>query len=280
MGTTVHDYRSTTALVTGASKGIGLATATALARRGADLVLVARSRTTLDGIAERLRADHGVSVRVIPADLADPDGVQKVLEGLRAGGITVDLLVNNAGTGSVGPHLERPLRPQLDSVSLNISTLLTLTHHIGAGMRARGSGGIINIASTAAFQPMPYQASYAATKAFALSFSEALAEELRGSGVRVMVAHPGATATNFFDGTSAEIAAGLADSAEDVAEDVLDDYARGRTASYPGRAVNRVGTFVARALPRRTVTRLTGALNRKLGFHLAQDTAASHHPRS
>ncbi|RSM69342.1 hypothetical protein DL991_40040 [Amycolatopsis sp. WAC 01375] len=130
----------------------------------------------------------------------------------------------------------RPLEPQLNSVGLNVSGLLTLTHAIGTELASRGSGGIINVSSTAAFQPMPYQASYAATKAFVLSFSEALAEEPRGTGVHVMVAHPGAISTGFFDGTSATIDPRVADEPARVAARTLDDYARRRAVSYPAKA--------------------------------------------
>ncbi|WP_311771302.1 SDR family NAD(P)-dependent oxidoreductase [Actinophytocola algeriensis] len=129
---------------------------------------------------------------------------------------------------------------------------------------------MINVSSTAAFQPMPYQASYAATKAVVLSFTEALAEELRGSGVHVMTAHPGAIATGFFDGTSATIDP-AADTAATVAARTLDDYARRRAVSYPGRRVHRALTWPARLLPRTVVTRVAGAFNRRHGLHEVVD---------
>jgi short-subunit dehydrogenase len=173
----------------------------------------------------------------------------------------------------VGPFLGRPLGPQLSTVGLNISGLLALTHTIGAELVARGSGGIINVSSTAAFQPMPYQASYAATKAFVLSFTESLAEELRGTGVHVMAAHPGAIATGFFDGTTATIDARAADTSDSVAARTLDDYARRRAVSYSGRAVNRAMTWPARLLPRTVVVRITGALNRRLHLDEVVDVA-------
>ncbi|NUT51220.1 MAG: SDR family NAD(P)-dependent oxidoreductase [Saccharothrix sp.] len=216
---------------------------------------------------------HGVAVDVVPADLADPDGPASLVAARAARGHRVDLLVNNAGAGSVGPFFSRPFEQALDSVRLNVTGLMALTGLVGRDMLDRGSGGIVNVASTAAFQPMPYQAGYAATKAFVLSFTEAVAEETRGTGVRVMVAHPGATATGFFDGTTATLDPRVADSPESVAARTLDDFARGRTASYPGRPLTRVGTWVARFLPRRTVTRLVAALNRKLGFHEVRDVA-------
>lgn len=267
-------FRGVTALVTGASKGLGRAYALELARRGARVVLLARSAPDLRELAAHIGEQHGGGQlpEVVVGDLAAADGPERVLGELRDRGLTVDLLLNNAGMGSVGPFLDRPLEPQLRSVALNVGGLLALTHAIGVDMVARGSGGIINVSSTAAFQPMPYQASYAATKAFVLSFTEALAEELRGTGVHVMAAHPGAVATGFFDGTSATIDPG-ADTPDTVAADTLDDYARRRAVSYPGRRVNRALTWVARPLPRTVVARVAGAFNRRQGLHEVTDIA-------
>ncbi|MCG8924875.1 SDR family oxidoreductase [Lentzea sp. CC55] len=267
-------YRGVTALVTGASKGLGRAYALELARREARVVVLARSEAGLRALAAEVRERHGVEVEVVVADLTAPDGPGRVLEELHERGLSVDLLVNNAGAGSAGPFLERPLGPQLTSVALNVDGLLALTHAIGGELVSRGSGGIINVSSIAAFQPMPYQATYAATKAFVLSFTEALAEELRGTGVHVMAVHPGAVATGFFDGTTATIHP-IADTPETVAARTLDDYERRRAASYPGRAltkvVNRAMTWPSRVLPRTAATRAARALNRKLGLHEVVD---------
>lgn len=180
--------------------------------------------------------------------------------------MSLDLLINNAGSGTVDPFLQRPLEQQVRSVDLNITALMTLTHRLGTSMEARGHGGIINVCSTAAFQPMPYQASYAATKAFVLSFTEAIAHELRDSGVSVMAAHPGATDTSFFEGTSATLNPKTTDSAGTVPSGMLDDFAAGRVSSYPGRPSNRATTWAGRFLPRRTVATITGNLNRRAGF--------------
>ncbi|MGW4958953.1 SDR family NAD(P)-dependent oxidoreductase [Nonomuraea sp. NPDC004186] len=268
------DYRGVTALVTGASKGLGRAYALELTRRGARVILLARSDGSLRELAAHIRERHGRSdAEVITGDLAAPDGPERVLRELRDRGLTVDLLLNNAGAGSAGPFLSRPLEPQLRSVGLNVVGLIALTHAIGAELVARGSGGIINVSSTAAFQPMPYQASYAATKAFVLSFTEALAEELRGTGVHVMAAHPGAIATGFFDGTSATIDSRVADTPATVAARTLDDYARRRAVSYPGRAMNRALTWPARLLPRTVVARIAGGFNRRLRMHEVVDLA-------
>ncbi|MGM1060399.1 SDR family NAD(P)-dependent oxidoreductase [Saccharothrix sp. Mg75] len=267
-------FKGITAVVTGASKGLGEAYAMELARRGADLVLVARSADALERVATAARR-HGGAVDVVPADLADPEGPATLVAELAARGHRVDLLLNNAGAGSVGPFFTRPLDPNLDSVRLNVIGLVALTGLIGRDMLDRGSGGIVNVASTAAFQPFPYQAGYAATKAFVLSFTEAVAEETRGTGLRVMVAHPGATATGFFDGTTAVMDPRVTDSPAYVAARTLDDFARGRTASYPGRPLNRAATWTARFLPRRTTTRLAAALSRRLGLHDVRDAHAA-----
>lgn len=267
----MHDYTNTTAVVTGASKGLGEAYARELASRGAHLVLVARSADALHALAGQIRTAHSVRVDVIAADLSDRRSPQAVADAVQELDLDVDLLVNNAGTGSVGPFLGRPLEPNLRSVEVNVNALIGLAHLLGTRMVERGSGGIVNVASTAAFQPMPYQASYAATKAFVLSFTEALAEEVRSSGVRVMAVHPGPTDTGFFDGTTASMDPKATDTPAAVAARTLDDFARGRSVSFPGRASNRAKTWASRLLPRATVAHLTGNLNRKAGFDDVRD---------
>ncbi|MET9227873.1 SDR family oxidoreductase [Lentzea sp. NPDC003310] len=267
----MYSFTGITALVTGASKGIGRAYARELARRGADLVLVARTTEALEDLAAEVRTTHGVRAEVIGLDLAAPSGPEALVDTVARRGLQVDLLLNNAGSGSAGRFFERPFAQSAQSVALNVAALMELTYLFGRQMVARGAGGVINVGSTAGFQPMPFQASYAATKAFVLSFTEAVAEELRGSGVRVMGAHPGATETGFFDGTTAKMDPRVTDSAESVAVRTLDDFARGRTASYPGRGTSRLATLVARVMPRRTVTNAVAALNRKLGLDVVAD---------
>ncbi|MFG1602467.1 SDR family NAD(P)-dependent oxidoreductase [Actinoplanes sp. NPDC049265] len=267
----MDDFRGRTALVTGASKGIGRALAEELAKRGANLILVARSEPAPGRLAAQ-----DVRVTPIAADLSTPAGTDGLLRDLATRGLDVDLLINNAGLGTVGPFLDVPMDAHLRAIGLNVTGLTSLTYELGRVMAARGSGGIVNVASTAAFQPMPYQASYAATKAYVLSLTEAFAAELRGTGVHVMVAHPGGTDTSFFDGTTVTMNKGLVDSADRVAKDILDDYARRRRASYPGKFANRASTLAARFLPRATTTSVAGAINRKLGLsqgrHLADAT--------
>ncbi|MEQ3552955.1 SDR family oxidoreductase [Pseudonocardia nematodicida] len=278
----MYDYRGTVSLVTGASTGLGAAYADELARRGSALVLVARRAAALDEVAARIRVRHGVQVTTLPADLGRPEDVTALLEEIDRRDRPVDLVVNNAGMSAVGPFLDgRPDR-DLDSIALNVTALVTLTHGFGRRMAARGRGGIINVASTAAFQPMPFQATYGAGKAFVLSFTEALAEELRGGPVRVMAAHPGATATGFFDRTSHTMDAAAADPADRVAARTLDDFARGRPASYPGRPAFRAMTWLPRLVSRRLAARLAGGFNRRSGVDRATNApgAAGHTPTS
>jgi short-subunit dehydrogenase len=259
-------YRGVTALVTGASKGLGRALALELARRGARLILVARSEGQLRELATEIRQRHGgQDTEVIAGDLIAPDGPQQILRELSDRGLTVDLLVNNAGAGDSGAIHPRPHQPQLRTIPHNLNRLRALTPPHRGELVARGSGGIINVASVAGFLPMPFQATYAASKAFVLSFSESLAEELHGSGVHVMASHPGPINTGFFDGTTATMQTG-ADTPERIAARTLDDYARRRAASYPGQPRYRFVTWIGRVLPRVAAARVAGAVNRRLHY--------------
>lgn len=268
-----HNYVGTTALITGASKGIGQSLAHDLSKQGADLVLVARSAERLDELASQVRSASARRVETIAADLADHSAPQKIAHELRDRGVTVELLINNAGMGAVGPFLDRPFAPNQYSVDLNISALMGMTYEFGRAMLSRGRGGIINVGSVAGFQPLAFQASYSASKAFVVSFTEALAEELRGTGVRVMAAHPGPVATGFFDSTTAAIDA-KAVTPDHIAGNILEDYARGRALSFPGRSSDKATTFVSRILPRSAVARIAGRVNRKNGYDHVGDVTA------
>ena len=185
-----------TALITGASSGIGADLARLFARDGYDVVLVARSEEKLREVAEGIGKEHaGVTARVIVADLARPDAARDVVDAL--GGLPIDALVNNAGYGVAGPFVETDVRSELEMIQVNVVALTHLTKLLAPGMVARKRGRILNVSSTAAFQPGPLMAVYYATKAYVLSVSEALAEELRGSGVTVTALCPGPTATGF-----------------------------------------------------------------------------------
>lgn len=188
---------SKTALVTGASAGLGVELARLFAADGHDLVLVARRRERLLALAEELRAAHQVEAHVIAADLARTDAPGRIVAELEARGTRIDTLVNNAGFGSNGPFAENDASREFEMVEVNVTALVKLTRLLLPGMLARRSGRILNLGSTAGFQPGPYMAVYYASKAFVSSFSEALWFELRGSGVTVTVSCPGPVATEF-----------------------------------------------------------------------------------
>ncbi len=184
-----------TALITGASRGLGLELAHLFAADSTNLVLVARSAEDLDRLAAELRESRGIEVRTLVADLADPAAPAAIAAALE--GTAIDVLVNNAGFGTTGAFYALPVQREVDQVQVNVSAVTALTGLFLPGMVERGQGRILNIASTAAFQPGPFMATYYATKAYVLSFSEALAHELKGTGVTVTAHCPGATATQF-----------------------------------------------------------------------------------
>ena len=225
------------ALITGASAGIGAAFAEALAARGFDLVLVARSTNALAELARRLTERHGVRVRCEPTDLADSAAVARLIDTLSGAGLTVDFLVNNAGFASHGPFQQ--IDPGLDhrQAMVNAVAVVDLCHAFLPGMVERDRGAVINVSSLGGFQPAPYLAVYAATKAFTLSFSQSLAGELAGTGVRVLALCPGPVTTGFFDdlGTT-EGAVGQTLSAEQVVARSLRALERGRPIVIPGGA--------------------------------------------
>lgn len=254
----------TTTLITGASAGLGEAFATALAARGDTLILTARRTDRLDALATRLRASHGVAVTVLSADLADPVAPAQLLADIAAAGLSVDLLINNAGFGARGDFavLDGPM--QAGMIDLNCRALVALSHGVLPAMIARGSGGILNVASIAAFQPGPWMSVYYATKAFVLSFSEGLHEEVKAHGIHVSALCPGPTRTEFAD------VAGMADSTlfqrfasdvDAVVRDGLSAIATNRAVAISGR-MNAVAAHGVRFMPRGIARRLAGGLQR------------------
>jgi hypothetical protein len=193
------EYKGQRALVTGASSGIGAVFARELARRGADLVLVARSEGKLAALADELSGAYGVTAEAVAADLAKPSAATELAAALRARDLRIDILINNAGFGLFAPLDQADEAVLTDMVRLNVETLVDLTRLYLPGMLERDRGAIVNVGSTAGFQPVPYMAVYGATKAFVLSFTEALWAETRGTGVRVTALCPGSTDTGFFD---------------------------------------------------------------------------------
>jgi short-subunit dehydrogenase len=204
------EYKNKTSVVTGASSGLGVDYAKALAARGSDLVLVARRKDALDALATELKSTYGVAVETIPLDLSTPDAGHKLIAQLEKLDVDVDILINNAGFGTSGRFVTTENDKVKDEITLNVVTLVDLTRSVLPGMLAKNSGAILNIASTAAYQPVPGMAVYAATKAFVLSFTSAVWGETKGTGVRVLAVSPGATATNFFNVAGATPSTALA----------------------------------------------------------------------
>lgn len=255
------------ALVTGASSGIGQSLARLLAEAGHDLVLVARSTSKLEALGRDLGAAHGVACSVVSADLALPGAARSVFERTSELGLSVDVLVNDAGFGTRGDFLDLDLGTELEMIQVNAASLVSLCHLYGRGMRERGSGRILNVASTAGFQPGPFMATYFASKAFVISFSLALAHELEPSGVSVTCHCPGATDTPFAEragnrNTRLFQRSGVA-TAEEVARHALRAMGRGERLAIPG-ALNRIGAFAVGLVPSRAVMAVVANLTRRL----------------
>lgn len=254
-----------TALVTGASAGLGREIAQLFAKDGHDVVVVARNEDKLRALADDLGRTHGVKVHVIAADLADRRAPARIWEEATRLGLAVDFLVNNAGFGSNGPFVDLDLARELDMVQVNCAALLELTHRFVGPMRERKSGRVLNIASTAGFQPGPYMATYYATKAFVVSFTEALAVELHGSGVTVTCHCPGATATEFATSAGNKDTrlfqrSGVAD-AKSVALHAYRAMMAGKILSVHG-ALNWMAMEALRLAPRSIARSIAGGLNR------------------
>ncbi|HXE56662.1 MAG TPA: SDR family oxidoreductase [Gemmatimonadales bacterium] len=256
-------FRSTTALITGASRGIGAELALALAGRGADLVLVARDAERLETVAARARV-LGVAVRTLPADLALPETPRRIVATLDALGVTVDHLVNNAGIGDHGRFAAVPVERHLRAVDVNLRAAVELTGRLLPGMIARRRGGVLSVASTAAFQGLPFLAIYGGTKAFLLTWTEALRYELRGSGVRACCLCPGPVDTEFFAANRLRFRPPrlATHSPREVAEAGLRGYRRGRGLVVPGLG-NRLGAWGTRLFPRALVVRVASRYARR-----------------
>ncbi len=251
-----------TALITGASSGIGLDLARLFAEDGHDVVLVARSEEKLRALASELSAKHGVAATVIVADLSKPDAAR----GVFVAAPPVDILVNNAGLGITGKFAETSMATELDTIQVNIAALTQLTKLFLPHMLERKRGRILNVASTAAFQPGPLMAVYYATKAYVLSFSEAIAEELHGTGVTVSALCPGPTATGFQQAANMSSEALLKVmkpvSSTEVARAGYRGMMRGQRVIIPGWK-NKIGVQSLRVSPRRVVTRVVRALQER-----------------
>ncbi|MEM9809142.1 MAG: SDR family oxidoreductase [Cyanobacteria bacterium P01_D01_bin.56] len=245
-----------TALITGASSGIGAEFARQLAAKKRDLVLVARSQDKLNQLAEQLQQQHSIRAHVISQDLTEPNAAASVARQIEELGIVIDLLINNAGFGDYGSFSESLLERQTSMIQLNISVLVELTHAFLPAMIERQNGDIINVSSIAGFQPMPYWSVYAASKAFVLSFSEALWAEVKDKGVKVLALCPGPTESNFFKvanvSKNSEISSNLnqLDSVTNVVKSALGALESGQPNMVTGGLMTQMIANIPRVLPR------------------------------
>lgn len=244
-------------LITGASGGIGEEFARRLAAAGHNLVLVARTEEKLVELCDELMLEHKITAHYIRLDLAAEGSDRAVFAETEKHGMTVEWLINNAGIGSGGDFANLDLERELEMIDLNIRTVVALTHRYLVRMRERKSGTIINVSSTASFQPMPFRATYAATKAFVSSFTEAIAEENRPFGIRIMALCPGSTATNFFAAAGSEptMKVGGQQTADEVVDAALSAIERGRTKAVSGWK-NRIGALIGAYTPNPIMTRI------------------------
>lgn len=251
-----------TALITGASSGIGATFARQLATRQTDLVLVARNEAKLQQLAQELQSQFQIQVEVLPQDLTIANAATTVLTTVTQKNLTIDLLINNAGFGDYGPFAQSSRQRQLEMIQLNILALVDLTYQFLPLMQQRRSGSIINLASTAAFQPLPYLSIYAASKAFVLSFSEALWAENQEYGVKVLALCPGPTETSFFKeanfpqsftkGSDSQIQT----SPEEVVNEALKALAANQSNVVTGGLPNQLLVNASRFLPRETLVKV------------------------
>ena len=253
------------ALITGSSSGIGAAFARSLAARGHHVILSARREERLRGLAAELEREHGGSTEVLVADLATDRGVEHVAARLGDPDRPIDLLVNNAGFGTAGALWELDAEREEQEIRVNVVAVVRLTHAALATMVGRGRGGVINVSSVAGYQPTPWGATYGATKSFVSSFTHAVHEELRGTGVRVMVLAPGYTHTEFHEQAAMPVDQSpelFWQSPETVVEATLHAYERGRVVCTPG-PLNTVAAAFSATLPAAITRRVAGVVTRR-----------------
>ena len=247
-----------TTLITGASSGIGAAFARKLAGRGRNVLLVARSEDRLIALCNELGRLTSIRAQYLALDMQEPDAAAQLFDETKKRELEIDMLINNAGFGSMGDFVKLDLNRELEMIQLNVRALVDLTHRFLGPMRERKRGTIINVASTAGFQAVPYMATYAATKAFVLSFSEALAEENRLHGIHVMALCPGVTETNFFEASKIDRPPmRTIQTPEEVVDTALRGLARQKTTVISGWT-NWVTVEAERFVPRAMVTKVAG----------------------
>jgi short-subunit dehydrogenase len=251
-----------TTLITGASSGIGEVFARKLAARGRNVFLVARSEDKLITLCNELGRSNSIRAQYVALDLSLPESPRRLFEEAEKRGLFVDILINNAGFGSMGEFSKLELERELNMIDLNVKSLVELSYRFVQPMIERRQGAIINVASTAAFQPVPFMATYAATKAFVLSFSEALWEENRPHGIKVLALCPGVTDTNFFEAARGhKPPARVSQTPEEVVDVALRGLAQGKSNVISGWT-NFLMTQSERLAPRSLVIRLAGRMMR------------------
>lgn len=256
------NWRGRWALVTGASAGIGVALARELAAAGANLLLTARRRGRLDQLAQSVEHTHAIKTKVFSTDLAQPDAPQKIRAFADEQGIAIEILINNAGFGQYGELTQVDVHRLLDMVQVNCTSIVHLTRLFLPDMVQRRRGDVLILASTAAFQAVPYISTYAATKAFDLIFAEGLAEEMRSHGIRVCALCPGSTESEFHAVANQErFTAKHQETAEKVARTGLEALAAGKSYVISGLG-NYLGAQSQRLVPRRLVTRVAANMFR------------------
>ncbi|WP_299024286.1 SDR family oxidoreductase [uncultured Sulfitobacter sp.] len=255
-----------TALITGASSGIGAEFARYHAQKGGDVVLTARSADRLQSLADELTAEYGIKAHVFPADLGAQDGADILIAQVTKAGVQVDILINNAGFGGQGRHIDRDLAEELGMVDLNVKALVALSHHFGREMAKRAQGRILNVGSSAGFMPGPMQATYFATKAFVKSFSQALDHELRPQGVTVTLLAPGYVNTAFADRADlhgTKLVAGGGKTPRSVAKYGYDAMSRGELVAVNEKQLGFMIDWIIPLLPRRAVLKMIERMQSK-----------------
>ncbi|BAQ66504.1 SDR family oxidoreductase [Geminocystis sp. NIES-3709] len=250
-----------TALITGASSGIGKAFAQELAQRNYNLIMVARSKSLLLELQEKLQSEYSIKVKVICQDLSISHAGEAIFKEVKQDNIFVDLLINNAGFGDYGRFIDRDLQKQLNMIQVNISALVELTHLFLTEMKQEGKGEIINVSSIAGYQPLPYLSVYAATKAFVLSFSEALWAEYKSYGIKILALCPGPTESKFpevaeftnFPGMEGN-QNGIA-KAEDVVKNALSALEKSQANVVTGGIGNQIVVNLSRFFPRELIVK-------------------------
>ncbi|MDG2945824.1 SDR family oxidoreductase [Bisgaard Taxon 10/6] len=248
-----------TALITGASNGIGLEFAKIHAQKGGNVVLVARSEDKLAQLAQELESQYNVKVWVIAQDLAQPNAAQTIFETTEAQGITVDILINNAGVGEYGLFIEQDLQDKHNLIQINMTSLTDLTYLYLKGMVACKQGKILNVSSTAGFVPIPTQAIYSSSKAYVTTFSQAIAEEVRESGVTVTALCPGAVATGFVEAGNLQGSSAWknAQSAKSVAECGYQAMMRGELVAFNEGKLKFMFNWIMPFMPRSFILKMT-----------------------